>query len=79
MMGRSILSMSATLAAISMIAAGLLVSYLRGSDESVEKQSSFPAMELVAASNEMVVRVVYPGPIAGSARQTSPSQNLPSK
>lgn len=80
MMGRSILSISATLAAISVIAAGLLVSYLRSSDEGLEQQPSSPRRSLVAASDDPSIRVVYPIPPVGSARQISPpSQNEQSK
>ena len=75
MTSRSILSISAVLAAISVIAAGLIVLYLRGINEGRAKQSSLPLKELVAASDELSVRVVYPVPLAGSARQISRPQN----
>jgi len=79
MTDRSILSVPAVLAAISMIVAGLLVSYLRGPDEGLEKQPLLPTRGSVVASDELAVRVVYPVPLAGSARQISLSQNDPSR
>ena len=62
-----------------MIVAGLSVSYLRGSDEGTENQSSLPIRGNVVISNDPIVRVVYPGPLAGSARQVSPLQNEPAR
>ena len=79
MADRSLLSVSAVLAAISVIAAGLLVSYLRSSDEGLEKQPSLSMKGSVAASDDPVVRVVYPVPPMGSARQISLSQNEPAR